>query len=725
MSFGLGFAVPSLGWRVGGSGTATDPYWPYVSTLLHGDGVNGGQNNTFLDGSTNNFTLTRYGNTTQGSFNPFVSTYPYAVVTNGGSAYFDGTGDYLSIPSTTALIFPASGSFTVECWVYLKATSVDQIMISSGIGNGLNDWYLGITSTNVVQFIAPSTSGPTGYYAYGTTALAANTWYHIAATRVGGTVRLFLNGTQETITQYQSGNSANQFGTTGLAYVGTYFGTASFLNGYISNLRVVNGTALYTASFTPPTVPLTAVTNTALLLGFTNGAIYDNTMLNNLETVSTAQISTSVFKYGTGSVKFNGTTDYLITPAKSALYFAAGDFTIEGWIYKSANGSAGFDVFYQLGSNASVLDGCSLEISSSRGYVFYVPGIGITLQYNVSPNDSTWHHVAVSRTGNNTRLFVDGTQQAIYTSAYTIPSTATVATIGTGVVGTYPFNGYIDDFRLTKGIGRYTANFTPPTAAFPNQGSATQAAFQYLAIAGGGGGGSSAGGGGGAGGGLFGSFLLTPGSSLTITVGAGAAATIYPTKGATAGNNTALTGVTVLGGGGGGNVADCPGDGGGCGGGSSYGASYGGGGGSAQGKAGGASSTSSGGGGGISTVGGDGSSANGGAGGTGLLSDITGTATYYGGGGGGRGNGGSDGAGGSGGGGSAGPSGGGSGTANTGGGGGGTTGTYYGGAGGSGVTIIRYPDTFPAATSTTGSPTITVTGGFRIYKYTGSGTFTF
>ena len=122
------------------SGAASDPYWANVSMLLHGDGTNAAQNNTFLDGSTNNFTVTRNGNTTQGSFNPFVSTYPYAVATNGGSGYFDGTGDYLSIPSTSALIFPASGSFTVECWVYLRATGVDQIMISSGIGNGLNDW---------------------------------------------------------------------------------------------------------------------------------------------------------------------------------------------------------------------------------------------------------------------------------------------------------------------------------------------------------------------------------------------------------------------------------------------------------------------------------------------------------------------------------------------------------------------------------------------------------
>jgi hypothetical protein len=452
----------------GAPAVVTDPYWSSVSMLLHGDGVNAAQNNTFLDGSTNNFTVTRFGNTTQGSFNPFVATYPYNTAVNGGSAYLDGTGDYLSLPSNAAFQFPINGSFTIECWIRLTTTGVYQYAYSAGTATGATDLYFGVYNTNVMAFVVSSGLGVGSYLALGTTALVANTWYHIAVTRSTSTIRFFLNGAAETIASTSGTSSVAMPSIVGPAYVGTYFGSASFLNGYISNLRVVNGTAVYTAAFTPSTTPLTAITNTALLMGFTNGAIYDNAELNNLETVSTAQISTSIFKYGTGSVKFNGTTDYLITPAKTALYFAAGDFTIEGWIYKSANGSAGFDVFYQLGSNASVLDGCDLEISSSRGYVFYVPGIGITLQYNVSPNDSTWHHVAVSRTGNNTRLFVDGTQQAIYTSAYTIPSTATVATIGTGVVGTYPFNGYIDDFRLTKGVGRYTANFTPPTAAFPN-----------------------------------------------------------------------------------------------------------------------------------------------------------------------------------------------------------------------------------------------------------------
>ena len=72
-------------------GGPTDPYFENVTLLLHGDGTNGGQNNTFIDGSSNNYTITRNGNTTQGSFNPYGTFW---------SNYFDGSGDYLQWTGT-------------------------------------------------------------------------------------------------------------------------------------------------------------------------------------------------------------------------------------------------------------------------------------------------------------------------------------------------------------------------------------------------------------------------------------------------------------------------------------------------------------------------------------------------------------------------------------------------------------------------------------------------
>ena len=93
-----------------------DPNFENVTLLLHGDGTNGGQNNTFVDGSTNNFTITRNGNTTQGSFSPYGDFW---------SNYFDGTGDALTTATSAALNIFTSGDFTVELFAFANSFSGD------------------------------------------------------------------------------------------------------------------------------------------------------------------------------------------------------------------------------------------------------------------------------------------------------------------------------------------------------------------------------------------------------------------------------------------------------------------------------------------------------------------------------------------------------------------------------------------------------------------------
>jgi hypothetical protein len=449
-------------------GRITDPYWANVSMLLHGDGTNAAQNNTFLDGSTNNFTVTRNGNTTQGSFNPFVSTYPYSVATNGGSGYFDGTGDYLTVPSNVALAM-GTGDFTIECWV------------NTPLVNANNDVLIelrstGATSTGFVVNMNPTGVGyqlnfyTDGSFNLGSTVLNYNVWNHVAVTRSGTTVRLFSNGVvSATFTK------ANNFSDTPVPQIGSSpLYSPSSVIGYISNLRVVKGTALYTTTFTPPTAPLTAVTNTALLLGMSNGAIFDNTMLNNLETVGDAQISTSVFKYGTGALRFGGTvTDYLATRKTSALTLGSSDFTIECWVNfasATANGyfagdyDGTFNFNFYMWANAGVMtstfrSGGNINCTSSAGAIAI----------------NTWYHIAFVRDGNTNRQYINGVQNGTVSvtglTADTNANPMVIGNVGSAPITPY-FNGYIDDFRFTKGICRYPSGttFTPPTAAFPNSG---------------------------------------------------------------------------------------------------------------------------------------------------------------------------------------------------------------------------------------------------------------
>lgn len=240
-------------------------------------------------------------------------------------------------------------------------------------------------------------------------------------------------------------------------------------------------------------------------------------------------------------------------------------------------------------------------------------------------------------------------------------------------------------------------------------------AVNYLVVAGGGGGGS-VNSGSGAGGLLQGNIPVANGSSITVTVGAGG-------SGGANGSNSVFGSITATGGGvGGGNptpVAASGGSGGG-----SYTASNPIGQGiSGQGNAGGiGNTTSGGGGGGAGTVGINATANNGGAGGAGSASDISGTRTTYAGGGGGAGSS-AGGAGGAGGGGAGGVGSSTAGTANTGGGGGGAY-SAAASAGGSGIVIISYPDTYAAAASTTGSPTVSTSGSGSVY-FNGSSYFSY
>jgi len=457
--------------------TFTPPTAPL--TAITGTSLLTLQDNRFKDNSSNAFSFTSAGTPSIQSFSPFAPTAAYSAATVGGSIYINGSAstasNCLTLPGTNYVAYLGDGSFTVECWIYMVGTPPDSngFQLLSNYGGAGSGFGVALTQARLLTF---NGSGD-GADITGTTAVPINSWHHVALCSTAGTsFKLFLNGIQEgsTFTGGVSFNSGYPFRVGQFYFTGDYNFYSGF-NGYISNLRIVKGTTVYTGAFTPPTAPLTATQSsganisainggTVVLLNATNSGIYDSTGKNDLTILGDARVSTSKQKYGSGAMYFDGTGDYLSMLAAPNLYLGAGDFTIEAWIWKSANGSGGYDGIFQLGVSGSVTDGCILEASSSRGYYFTMGG-GWSLQYNVSPNDSTWHHVAVSRSGSNTRLFIDGVQQAIYTSAYTIPSTATYALVGGEAGASYPFNGYIDDLRITKGVGRYTANFTPPTAA--------------------------------------------------------------------------------------------------------------------------------------------------------------------------------------------------------------------------------------------------------------------
>ncbi len=190
--------------------------------------------------------------------------------------------------------------------------------------------------------------------------------------------------------------------------------------------------------------------------------------------VGNAQIDTAQSKFGGASGLFDGTGDYLSTPDSADWYFGTGDFTIDFWVrFSSLPTSGNYVRFFTQASNTTNLTSIFIYNSGSS-YDLYlnvavsdVPILQFARAVTVSTN--TWYHIALTRNGSNFRLFWNGTQLGdTYVDSDSYPDFTGNVEIGGTIVLTSPgwLNGWIDEFRISKGIARWTANFTPPTSAY-------------------------------------------------------------------------------------------------------------------------------------------------------------------------------------------------------------------------------------------------------------------
>ena len=202
----------------------------------------------------------------------------------------------------------------------------------------------------------------------------------------------------------------------------------------------------------------------------TNGSttFKDDSINNHTITANgNAQISTAQSKFGGASMYFDGNGDYLSIADDDAFNFGSGDFTMETWVYMTSQGSYNFLVG-QYGSSSSV---STTFWSIANGYndcYFYYGSSSVRLSGTTSIPLNTWTHVAVAREGNTVRLFTNGQVDASSSFTQTLNNSTLDFTIGADSTAAYDFAGYMDDIRVTKGVARYTANFTPPTSAFPD-----------------------------------------------------------------------------------------------------------------------------------------------------------------------------------------------------------------------------------------------------------------
>ena len=467
---GSTYTVPTLPLSIYGSGT---------TSLLTC------QSNRFVDNGNGNagsgFAISTAGAPSAQAFTPFTSQYQWTPSFIGGSAYFDGSS-YVTVPNATSTLL-GSSDFTFEFWANRSATSALEDVVlhwnSVAGGTGYSAIRLTIAASSTSLYL--STNGTT-WAVISTVSVAVpnNGWFYCALVRSGGNISLFINGTRVTTTTTITSGTALYAGTVNrVGYMNLTTDVRSW-TGYVSNFRFTKS-AVYDPTLTTMTVP-TALTvpiaNTQTQLNFTNAGIYDGTMKNVLTTLGNAQVSTSIVKYGSGSMAFDGTGDYLFMPSTATTRFGSANWTIEFWFRTAAATTR--QVMLSWNAIAAGYGACNVnflangkiglqisESGSSWKFDDTTTGLGSALSAN------TWYHLAVTRVGQIVTVYINGV--SIGTYSLTASTTSLMTNDTRNVVGinpdltNQPFNGYIDDLRVTNGVPRYYQNFIPPQVALPRQ----------------------------------------------------------------------------------------------------------------------------------------------------------------------------------------------------------------------------------------------------------------
>ena len=264
-----------------------------------------------------------------------------------GYVEFDGSTEYLSI-ADSADFDMSSSIYTWELWFY--TTDIGSGEGSGGYGSLFSKctvsssvtYGLGFDGSGNLFFKYWNGSGTVTTTA--TTTIVTGKWYHVAvvkdaASATSGNTKIFVNGNLEATTAvsgtfYSESSNPLEIGRDSRS-------TTDYFQGYISNLRAVKGTALYTSDFTPPSSPLTAVTNTKLLCcqGGTN--VDASPSAHSFQVIIGVPTLTSVGPSATKYFEFDGTNDYVDIEASSDFNFGTGDFTVEGWVNTSVYGADG------------------------------------------------------------------------------------------------------------------------------------------------------------------------------------------------------------------------------------------------------------------------------------------------------------------------------------------------------------------------------------------------
>ena len=432
----------------------------------------------------------------------------------GSSIKFDGTGDYLTLSDSTDFEF-GTGNYTIECWIKHTSISAQQTYVSDTGGNSAGVYFYKDTNHKLGLYYGAQ-------IITGSTALAANHWYHIAVVRNSGTSKLYLNGVED-----GSASDTNNLTVGNLAFGAHPDGSGNLFSGYMQELRVYKGTAKYTANFKPPTrndfQTVTNLANTDGVVtvanadaktkpiyvtsgdqGGTKGSGYNTDAYKSLlvfavpgDTIADVShvsdlrnsgsavsitnrnsvdlLTTQSRFYGTsmwfdGNTSSNDSTGDAIHIDTSNVTIGTGEFTVEFW----ARPDSLFDNFVMFdcrhGTNNWPTNDDGFTIQSNAAGRIWSDGMtgggasGLFATADGVFKAGEWQHLAATRDSSNTmRFFVNGKVVSSATSQtwdfdQTRMCWGNSASFGEG------YKGFIQDIRVYKGSGacKYTSNFEVP-----------------------------------------------------------------------------------------------------------------------------------------------------------------------------------------------------------------------------------------------------------------------
>ena len=412
------------------------------------------QSGRFIDNGPNQIALTPLNTPSIGPWSPHTETD-----TSNGSIYFDGTGDYISNLPSDLLDFAPSEEFSIEFFAYFNSVPSSFGML--GLNAGIQQGYCIVYATSSGYLLSGKTDeiGSASLLSTGAAGtLYPYRWHHICFARRSGVMSIYLDGVR--VATRSSDTTTYAGGAATVGYAGQ--GSATAMNGFMSNLRILTGSSAYNTSLTTLTVPTSPVSNISgtRLLTFQNRRPHNN---HTFQDTSANKHIVSRFGNATQgtftpfsidprkwSVYFDGASDYL--RANTTPMTAGGDLTIEAFVYPL---TSSMDGIFDGGAGIA-------GILRQHGTNLFGHQAGPSVSVACTPN--RWSHVVMQANSTYIQAFVNG----VSTGTSAISSYGVgffdIGTINTGTSGS--FNGYISNFRVSN-TRVYTANFTPPTNPLP------------------------------------------------------------------------------------------------------------------------------------------------------------------------------------------------------------------------------------------------------------------